>query len=86
VGCRLDIRQGSDVFRAEIQEINIGKGRSRRIIDGRSDWGFHHVLVLKVFVLEVCLVEKILLSQELHLFAYKDETVEWTAFAAGRLF
>ncbi len=85
-GDRLDIRLGNDVFRAEIREIKVGQGQSRRVIDGRNHWGYHHVLVLKVSVLEVCLVEKILLSQELHLFAYKDETAEWTAFAAGRLF
>lgn len=85
-GCRLDIRQGSDVFRAEIQEIKVGQGRSRRVIEGRSNWGFHHVLALKVFVLEVCAGEKIGLSQELPLFAYKGETPEWTAFDEGRLF
>jgi len=86
VGCRLDIRQGSDIFRAEIQEINIGKGSSRRVINGRNHWGFHHVLMLKVLVLEVCLVEKVRISQEVNLIAYKDETPKWTAFEAGRLF
>lgn len=85
-GMRLDIRMGSDVFRAEVLDAREEIRRIHRTVNNRPVWSSGPVLEVKVVVLESYACDKIGVVQYLTLLTWQDAPAEWTAFDQDRLF